>query len=104
MDMERAAKFQALQESETFEQELAMANGLDDLQALFAKHGIEMTKEEVEDMMVSASKLNGEELSAEELDDVSGGVAAWVWVAGKWVLKTVASWMISKGLAKLTGW
>ena len=104
MDMERAAKFQKLQESGTFEQELALANSPEDLQKLFAKYDIEMTMEEVHDLLASASKMNNDELSAEDLDDVAGGVAAWVLVAGKWVLKTVASWLIGKALNKITGW
>ena len=101
MDMERAAKFQALQENGQFEQELENISTPEELQALLGSHGIEMTMDEVQEFMTSAVKLNNDELSEEDLEDVAGGVAAWVIVGGKWVLKQVAIWAIKKGLAKL---
>ena len=102
MDMERKAKFEALQNSETFEKELANVSTPEEMQQLFSNHGIEMTIEEIRDLVAEASKLNNDELSAEDLDDVAGGV--WYVAVGKWVLKTVASWAIGKLLSKATGW
>ena len=104
MDMERAAKFQALQESGKFEQELEKVSTPEEMQALFASYGIEMTVDEVKELVSSAVKMNNEELSEEDLENVAGGVAGWVLVAGKWVLKTVAGWAIGKILNKITGW
>ena len=99
MDMK---KLEALQNSETFEQELAQVNTAEEMQQLFSRHGVEMSLEEVRELVAEAAKLNDNELSAEDLDDFAGGV--WYVVVGKFVLKTVASWLIGKGLKKLTGW
>ena len=103
--MDNAAKIQALEQSGTFEQELAKVNTPEEMQALFASYGIEMTLEEVRAMVAEAVKMNEAqdgELSEEALDNVAGGV--WYVVVGKWALKTVASWAIGKILSKITGW
>lgn len=103
--MNYAEKIQALQESGTFEQELAKVNTPEEMQALFATYEIELTLDEIRELVAEAVKMNGE-LSEGDLDNVAGGIA-WVAVAGKvgvWALKTVASWAIGKVLSKVTGW
>jgi hypothetical protein len=103
--MDNAAKIKALEENGAFEQELAKVNTPEEMQALFANYGIEMTLDEIRAMVAEAVKMNeseGGELNEEDLDNVAGGV--WYVVVGKWALKTVASWAIGKVLSKITGW
>ena len=100
MNKEMMEKFEALQNS-NFAEELDKICTPEELQGLLAKHGIEMTMDEIDELMVCAAKQNSGELSAEDLDDVSGG-AAWYWEVGKFVLKVVGSWVINKLLDKTT--
>ena len=98
MNTELMAKFQALQESGTFVEELDKVDSPQGLQSLLASHGIELTMDEIKEMMDTAIQLNNTELSEEQLDEVAGGVPVWVLKAGKWVLLQVASWVLKKGL------
>ena len=102
MKNELMEKLGALQNQEGFEQELAQVVTPEDMQKLFAKHGVELTLDEVREVVNQAGAQNKDELTAEDLEDVAGG-AWWVPVA-KWAVKTVASWLIGKVLSKATGW
>ena len=101
MKNELMEKLGGLQNQESFEQELAQVATPEDMQKLFAKHGVELTLDEVREVVNQASAQNKDELSAEDLDDVAGG-AWWVPVA-KFVVSTVASWLVKKGLDKIFG-
>lgn len=100
--MDIMKKLEGFKNRESFEQELAQVNSAEEMQKLFEKHGVEMSLEEVRELVACAAKENEGELTADELEAVAGGV--WYVVVGKFVIKTVAAWLIKKGLDKLTGW
>ena len=64
-----------LMNNKEFMKSIAMADTVEELQALFAANGLEMTIEEIEQALesVSAQPADGE-LSEESLDNVNGGV------------------------------
>ncbi len=89
--MEVMKKLEALQNSAEFEQELEMVGSPEELQKLFKKHGVDLTKGEIESLLASVSKQTGDELSDVDLDGVAGG-SFWgaLWLAyhlGKWKAK-----------------
>ena len=100
--MNKFEKLEALQNYETFEQELAMVNTPEEMQELFAKHGVELSLEEVRELVASVAKTNSDELSVEDLEDVAGG--GLLAEVGKFVLDQVAKWFVKKGLDKLFKW
>lgn len=98
MNTELNAKFLALQESGTFAEELDKVESPEGLQNVLAAHGIELTMDEIKELMDTSLQVNNDELSEEQLDDVAGGVPMWLVIGGKWVLKQVAGWLIKKGI------
>lgn len=95
-------KLEALQNSEAFVQALDNISTPEQMQKLLAMHGVEMTLDEVRDMVASAVKLTNDELSADDLENVAGG--AWYIEVGKFVLDQVGKWFVKKVLDKVTGW
>ena len=95
-------KLEALQNSEGFVQALDNISTPEQMQELLAKHGVEMTLDEVRDMVANAVKLTNDELSADDLENVAGGT--WYIEVGKFVLDQVGKWFVKKFLDKVTGW
>lgn len=95
-------KLEALQNSEGFVQALDNISTPEQMQELLAKHGVEMTLDEVRDMVANAVKLTNDELSADDLENVAGGT--WYIEVGKFVLDQVGKWFVKKVLDKVTGW
>ena len=72
--MDRNEKLQELFSSEEFKQEAANISTAEELQALFAKHGLELSIDEVISLCGQIAAQMGEvELSENELEDVAGG-------------------------------
>ena len=72
--MDKMEKLNALLNSEAFEQEMAMVNSLEEMQALFARNGVELTSEEIVALCKQINVLACEgELGEDDLEDVSGG-------------------------------
>ena len=70
-------KLEALLQNEKVQEELSALTTVEEIQAVFAKHGVEMTRQEVEDLCVQvALSKDGAadgELSEDALENVSGG-------------------------------
>lgn len=94
--MDKYEKLEALQNNEAFALELDKVESPEQMQALLTAHGVELTLDEVCDLVVNSVKMNGDELSAEDLENVSGG--SWYWDVLKFLGKEVAKWAIKKGL------
>lgn len=97
--MTNEAKIQALMESPEFAQEMATLETPEQLQALLARYGVEVSMDEVEGAAAYVAAHSGE-LSADDLDDVAGGYVIcnplptypkWLLVLiarfGKWIAK-----------------
>ena len=84
---EKQAKIAELIENEEFNKKAEGAASTEALVALFAEYGVEVTEEEINDLVASA----GAELDESSLEDVSGGV-------GPAVIGTIAFilWLRSK--------
>ena len=105
--MNMIKKLDTIENRDTIQHELEKIETLGQLQELLAAHGVQLTEDEVKELMEEAVRLNGE-LKDDDLDNVAGGIApavgAAVCVTGWWALKTIASWAIDKILTKATGW
>lgn len=66
-------KLEALQTNEAFAQEMNAAATAEDIQAIFTKYDIDFTLEEAQQMLDEVKAGNAEELSADDLDNVTGG-------------------------------
>ena len=75
-------KLEELFKSEEFKKEVANLKTAEELRAAFAKHGVEMTEEEVVNLCGQIAKQVSEgengELTEESLENVSGGIAPWL--------------------------
>ena len=66
-------KMEALKENESFVKEMSTATTAEEVRDIFAKYGVAFTLEEAQAMVEEIKKHSDEELSAEELDNVTGG-------------------------------
>lgn len=66
-------KLEALKTNEAFALEMNAAVTAEDVQAIFAKYDIDFTLEEARRMLDEVKASNAEELSADDLDNVTGG-------------------------------
>lgn len=69
----RIEKIKELLASEDFGREVADAETTEDFQAAFMRHGVELTLEEVDSILVQAAAVCGPELTEDQLEYVSGG-------------------------------
>lgn len=80
--MDKHEKINELFASEEFKNEASKISTAEELQELFAKHGVEMTVDEVIELCgVIARYMEAdakEELTQNELDEVAGGVIGWL--------------------------
>lgn len=70
---ERIEKIRELLASEDFGREVADAETSEDFQAAFQRHGVELTIEEVDSILVQAAAASGIELNEDLLENVTGG-------------------------------
>lgn len=91
-DIEQRLK--ELDNDKEFLSELEKAKTDDELIEVFQKNGIDLTKKDIEDFLKSAAKA--EELSEEELNDVSGGKSEYY--------KFKLLWYVYKKLKFLNKW
>lgn len=89
--MERNERMEAFLNSEAFEKELATTSSPEDLQKVLEKHGITISLEEIQTVI---SSVDQGELSAEDLDNVAGGVN--FWPLAVYLVKKVAKYIICK--------
>ena len=70
---------------EGFKAEIAGLTTVEDLQAAFVRHGVEMTAAEVAELCGTIAQhvgIHSGELGEEALENVSGGIAGWLIVLG----------------------
>ena len=81
------AKFNQLMENTEFVNEMLSQNNEEEVQALYSKHGVELTIDEVREIgKVLNSFETKEELDDSDLDEVAGGLvltAATCWAVAK---------------------
>ena len=66
-------KLEALKTNETFAQEMSTAATAEDVQAIFAKYDIDFTLAEAQQMLDEVKISDADELSADDLENVTGG-------------------------------
>lgn len=72
--MDKNQKLAELFESEQFKEEASKIQTAEELQALFAEHGVDLTMDEVINLCAAIAAQMGEaELSEEDLENVAGG-------------------------------
>lgn len=79
MDTRKMEKLNELFADAAFAEQVRTLDTAEELQALLAEKGIELTQEEFEAMLEACEKLMGQadgELTDEQMEDVSGGVTA----------------------------
>lgn len=98
MNAEKAVIFENLAQNKEFLQAVAAATGKDELQSIFARFGLELTREEIDGIVKMLNASVGDELGADDLDQVNGGsieavtVFEWAWKGIKAVSKTAWNW------------
>ena len=96
--MSNEAKIQALMESPEFAQEMATLETPEQLQALLARYGVEVSMDEVEGAAAYVAAHSGE-LSVDDLEDVSGGCILLPRRYPKWLLDLIrrfGQWIVKK--------
>ncbi len=85
MEDKREAKLRELMADKTFVEGLAQQIQPEDAQAYFAAHGLALSMEEVKEMgralNMKAKQQRGEELTEDELAEVSGGAGVFATLA-----------------------
>lgn len=66
-------KMEALKENESFMKEMSAATTAEEVRDIFSQHGVAFSLEEAQAILEEAKKHNDDELSAEDLDNVTGG-------------------------------
>lgn len=104
---ERIKKIKELLENEEFGNEIKDLDSAEGFQAAFKAHGVELTLEEVDSVLVHAAIANGngDEISEDELEQVAGGsifVGALV-VAGGLALSYGVGWAVGRYVRNKTG-
>ncbi len=102
---ERIEIIKELLASEEFGKEVAEAETTEDFQTAFKQHGVELTLEEVDSVLLQAAVASGVELNEDELENVSGGfvgTTALLLVGGVVVCYAVG-WVAARVLSKKTG-
>lgn len=66
-------KIKALYNDKDFTEKLSLAKSFDEAAALFASHGVVISAQELADIAKEALAKDGDDLSEEMLDQVSGG-------------------------------
>lgn len=93
--MQDIKKLEKLEDCEGFADALADVNNVKELQMLFRKHKVELTKEDLISLIELSSIHSSKELSESDLNIVVGGN-----VLG-WVFEQICTWFTKKGLDKL---
>lgn len=97
---------QELVASEEFGKEVEELETAEELQAAFARHGVELTPDEVTELCVGIASLNGE-LREDALDTVAGGVPGIITgaliIGGVWALSYGVGYVVGKVIKKKTG-
>ncbi len=86
---ERNKKLEEALKDESFEKELSGVKNEEDLKKVFSNRGIEVTSEEISDIISQAAQGETGELDEDALEEVSGGMLSprWVWRIARWLLK-----------------
>ena len=102
---ERITKIKDLLESESFGNEIKDLESAEAFQQAFSKHGVDLTLEEVDSVLVQAAISNGAEISEEALEQVSGGsiLVGALLIAGGLALSYGAGWAAGRYLRNKTG-
>lgn len=82
----------------TFGEELKNCEKLEDFQAAFQRNGVEMTLQETDSVLLQVAAANGEELSAEQLEQVAGGsiLAGVLMGAGYFAVCYAVGWAVGR--------
>lgn len=99
---EKTVVLERLSTNNDFLQAITNANSKDELQAVFDEFDLEMNREEIDAFVHMMNASVCDELNAEALDNVSGGVEAvtvlgWMWKGAKAVAKS--AWNLGKKFA-----
>jgi len=73
LTQEKANAITKLLQNETFDNEIKDAVEFEDFRKVFAKYGVDVTKEDIDEIARVVAIKQGQELSDEDLDKVSGG-------------------------------
>lgn len=71
--------FDSLMSNETFQEKLYGAKDVSEVKELFANEGVDLTEEQLMEMLLP----NGEDLSEEDLENVSGGGSVMNWIRSR---------------------
>ena len=106
-DTEKREKLEALSDNEAFLEAMKAAEGKEAVQKVFAEHGLDLTREEVDAFVLLAERELSGELSEEDLESIAGGASGvkaekvfeWAWKA----TKAIAKWCWNAG-RKFANW
>lgn len=73
-------KIEQMMDSEEFVQKLNLTACVEEMQELFAQHGVDITMDELNRMIASVSVGANGELNEDALENVAGGGKAWDWI------------------------
>lgn len=93
----RVEKIRELLADPTFGEELKNCEKLEDFQAAFQRNDVEMTLQETDSVLLQVAAANGEELSAEQLEQVAGGILTSILVgAGCFAVCYAVGWAVGR--------
>ena len=89
---EKKLKIEELGHSETFLNAMKTAESKADVKKIFMENGLELSREEVDGFVAISEKELSDELDAQDLEAVAGGVApltvlTWAWKGSKAIAK-----------------
>lgn len=101
---ERIVKIKELLESEEFGEEIKDIESVEGFQEAFKAHGVELTLEEVDSILVQAAIASGNEpeISEDELEHVAGGFGALL-IVGGCALAYGVGWAVGRYINKKKG-
>lgn len=102
---ERIQKIKELLESNDFGNEIKDFETAEEFQDAFKKHGVELTLEEVDSVLVQAALANGAEIDESSLEQVSGGsiLVGALLIAGGLALSYGAGWAAGRYIRNKSG-
>lgn len=99
-EKEILAKFEEAKKDTEFMKMLGEQDTPEKIQAAFATKGIELSLDEVKELVVKVVDMAGNndgELNENALDNVSGGLLGWGIALGMGALGTAVGWLLAKG-------
>lgn len=101
----RVEKIRELLADPAFGEEIKDLQELEEFQAAFRRHGVEMTLQETDSVLLQAAASNGEDLTEEQLEQVAGGFAVTgaLLIGGGILLCYGVGWAVGRYIKKKTG-